>query len=870
MTGLAGAVLALGATLAAGCLADPSQRCADGTLCPADTSCLPDGGCASAAQLAACDGLADGEPCSFPGAPDGTCAQGACVAAACGNGIVDQREACDAGPGNSLDPDATCRPDCAPPRCGDGVVDPGAGEVCDDGNLDDGDGCRFDCASDETCGNGAADYAVGEACDDGDPWDGDGCASTCAAEVPVWRSASSIGVAACDELVATGDGVVCFSPPGGFGPELTRRYRAVGPSLTYRDLTSGPSRRYDYGLAYDAERRVVVLFGGYSLTGDNAHLGDTWEFDGEVWIERTPAGAPTPRSGAAMAYDAARQRVVMFGGEVQVGMGLTATDELWEYDGDTWTLIDVEDGPGARQRASAVYAPSLGGVVMIGGFAGDPEITWRWDGASWTQLPVPALTIPGGYPGCATYDHGARALVVAAGNLGLWQLDGGSWTQRPTPLGTAPRSMAYDTHVDRLLVHDGAYFVSGDAVSEYIGPAGDGSTSLLGGAAAYDERRGEVVAWGGNQGDATYVMPLGERSALRRPTAATPPARYATALAYHRGSDRVVLFGGGLVPSGTLLGDTWLWDGASWTQAVTPTAPSPRLWPAMASAPERGSVVLYGGYPGGAGLANDTWEWDGRAWRQVDTPTRPPTRSRPAFAHDRGRGRTVLFGGAAANGALLADTWEYDGTDWRERTSAVAPPARQRAAMVEDLAVGQVLLFGGNDGTGVDALADTWLWDGTSWTEAAVGALPTGPEDRALVHHAASRRTVTFAAYDVLWFGFELPGLAGEQCDGVSDGDDDGARGCDDADCWGRCAPWCPPSGPCDAAGPRCGDGACTPPLESRAVCPEDCAGAGACGDGACQPDERTSACPLDCAACGDLICGAPVESSASCAEDCP
>src|SRR5690606_7528905 len=96
--------------------------------CPATSLCVAGSICASASQVAACDGLADEMLCvSSEG--NGTCRTGVCV--------ID--------------------------RCGDGIVDPG--EVCDDGNLMAGDGCRQDCRSDESCGNGLLD--LGESCDCG-------------------------------------------------------------------------------------------------------------------------------------------------------------------------------------------------------------------------------------------------------------------------------------------------------------------------------------------------------------------------------------------------------------------------------------------------------------------------------------------------------------------------------------------------------------------------------------------------------------------------------------------------------------------------------------------------------------------------------
>lgn len=58
------------------------------------------------------------------------------------------------------------------PQCGDGTVDDG--EACDDANTDDCDGCRGDCSAEETgCGDG---FTCGdETCDDANSAAGDGC-----------------------------------------------------------------------------------------------------------------------------------------------------------------------------------------------------------------------------------------------------------------------------------------------------------------------------------------------------------------------------------------------------------------------------------------------------------------------------------------------------------------------------------------------------------------------------------------------------------------------------------------------------------------------------------------------------------------------
>ena len=93
----------------------------------------------------------------------------------CGNGILEDGEACDAGPDNG--PNGACKQDCTENVCGDG--DLGPGEACDDGNQAPGDGCDGDCTL-TSCGDGELD--PGEACDDGKDGDNtDECTDSCLA-----------------------------------------------------------------------------------------------------------------------------------------------------------------------------------------------------------------------------------------------------------------------------------------------------------------------------------------------------------------------------------------------------------------------------------------------------------------------------------------------------------------------------------------------------------------------------------------------------------------------------------------------------------------------------------------------------------------
>ena len=76
--------------------------------------------------------------------------------------------------------------------------------------------------------------------------------------------------------------------------------------------------RFTHAMAYDASRQRVVMFGGKGSS--SSPLSDTWEWDGKVWTQIKPTTSPTGRLGHAMTYDASRQRVVLFGGMGDSGL----------------------------------------------------------------------------------------------------------------------------------------------------------------------------------------------------------------------------------------------------------------------------------------------------------------------------------------------------------------------------------------------------------------------------------------------------------------------------------------------------------------------------------------------------------------------
>jgi len=279
-----------------------------------------------------------------------------------------------------------------------------------------------------------------------------------------------------------------------------------------------PSARFRHAMAYDEARQRVVLFGG--VDSNLKRLNDTWEWDGSSWIPCKPNTSPSARF-SAMAYDSARKRVVLFGGG-SVGQ----LNDTWEWDGTNWTDVTPAVSPPARVNHDLAYDGVRKSVVLFGGYTGKTWLndTWGWDGRTWTQY-------------------------------------------KPTtsPPVNAGHAMAYDSAGQRIVLFGGGQPICNN-----------------------------TWEWDGRAGTWKNVTPSGMN----------PPVRNMHAMAYDAARQRIVLFSGGYHPS--YHADTWEWGGISWIQC-SPTTKPPKLGGhGMAYDAARGNTVLFGGHDG-TNIRNDTW-----------------------------------------------------------------------------------------------------------------------------------------------------------------------------------------------------------------------------------------------------------------------
>ena len=239
----------------------------------------------------------------------------------------------------------------------------------------------------------------------------------------------------------------------------------------------------------------------------------------------------------------------------------------------------------------------------------------------------------------------------------------------------------------------------------------------------------------------------------------SPSGRFSQSMSYDAAQKNVVMFGG-QVNNTQFLNDTWTWNGNNWTN-VTPSnpsnSPSPRSSAAIAYDPATGQVVLFGGYSIDPNTYSqisygDTWVWNGSTWTQAGGG--PSARYNATMVYDVATQSIVLFGGSGPGG-VMSDTWIWNGSSWSQGASG--PGQRYGQGMAYDPVHQQVVMFGGYDG-GISAgggggenggyLYDTWLWNGSSWSEVYPSTIPDGRYDQGMDYDAALGQVFMFGGYD--------------------------------------------------------------------------------------------------------------------------
>jgi hypothetical protein len=462
------------------------------------------------------------------------------------------------------------------------------------------------------------------------------------------------------------------------------------------------------------------------------------------WQRTIPITTPTPRYWPGMAFDAARGRVVLFGGsnsalgssETCDDTGLAICGGPMEWDGGAWSAPVIEgDEPAPSDSARAVWDSARGRTMLFGG--------------------------KGAFGGCGR-DSSFCAKLWAYDGERFELLDrGGDGSEAPQ--GRSNHIMAYDSRRDRVVLYGGI----ADQESEYCSMTTVGILCR------------DTWEWDGER----WELALGD---------GPPGFRRFAAATYDDANGQVLMFGGE-TPDSPPLPETWAWDGETWKQvdapAAAPQQPSGRLDASLTYSRKLGRVVMFGGQANDIGscdggpmldyYCNVLWSFNGSHWERMDEPApqlpSPVGRSRAGLAEDA-FGNLVLFGGDRVSLGPAGDCdpficpgmWLWEGEHWRLRTAASpagAVSSRFNHAAAYDPATGSSYMFGGRQietaamCPGDPALQplsinflykeDLWRWDGNAWSE--VTTTGVAPGRREGVAMASLESAAPIALGGALW-----------------------------------------------------------------------------------------------------------------------
>jgi len=229
-----------------------------------------------------------------------------------------------------------------------------------------------------------------------------------------------------------------------------------------------PNAVNSFSIAYDSARNVVVLFGGTNGPPAYTYQNETWEFDGVAWNQVTTATVPTARVNSAMVFDSVRNVVVMFG-----GYDGSILNETWEYDGVDWSLATPATNPGPHYVTHIVFDESRSRVVLFGGSKGGLQNpsneTWEYDGVDWSQVVTAESPVARRFAAFA-YDKNRKRVVLFGGMENVypnetalndtWEYDGSDWVKLYSEQNPKARwycSGFYDENLKSVVIVGGVY-----------------------------------------------------------------------------------------------------------------------------------------------------------------------------------------------------------------------------------------------------------------------------------------------------------------------------------------------------------------------------------------------------------------------------
>lgn len=215
------------------------------------------------------------------------------------------------------------------------------------------------------------------------------------------------------------------------------------PEAGWTQLTvGGPPPLSEFGLAFDSARNRLVLFGGFAF---NAPYPETREWDGSAWTTVATSG-PSVRGGAAMVYDAARAQTLLFGGSIS---NTPYLGDTWTWTGSQWLSHSPAAAPTAQPNAPVAYDPLRARVQLLSTVTGT---LWEWTGQDWIDRAI-ASPPASPYPALFFNPIDQQLMLVSsefwfgAYTVLLREAIGSAWTIRTSSgpqVGLQPARVVFD------------------------------------------------------------------------------------------------------------------------------------------------------------------------------------------------------------------------------------------------------------------------------------------------------------------------------------------------------------------------------------------------------------------------------------------
>lgn len=176
--------------------------------------------------------------------------------------------------------------------------------------------------------------------------------------------------------------IVSQVPQGNFLDETWAFTPGVGWEELAADVTDKPKARGRYAVGLDEAGGRMLVFGGRfrkaGQTGDYRLFNDLWAFDfeDETWtqLHAGRGDAPSPRYYPGGAWDPVSETFWIWGGATNENpLNILPDDALWSWtEADGWTEVPTTgDAPSTRAFFTMAYDAERNRLVLFGGQPGD-------------------------------------------------------------------------------------------------------------------------------------------------------------------------------------------------------------------------------------------------------------------------------------------------------------------------------------------------------------------------------------------------------------------------------------------------------------------------------------------------------------------